>query len=177
MTPSGPDVPGFMDMAPEDMDESPFRLIGRDWMLVTAGPPERHNTMTASWGGMGVAWGRPVCACMVRPSRYTFRFLEDAAGFTLSFFHERHRDALRYCGTHSGREADKAAAAGLSPMATGSGTTAFREARLIMVCRKLYTHDVDPSRFLAREIGEHYPRGDYHRFYVGEVLRCLAAPG
>src|SRR6056297_354780 len=99
----------FTKIKPDKLRENPFQLIGQQWMLVTAGTLKHWNTLTASWGGMGVLWNRNVCFAFIRPSRYTYEFIEEHEDFTLSFFAEKYREALRYCGSHSGREVDKAA--------------------------------------------------------------------
>src|SRR5512137_697572 len=110
---------GFRETRVELLTENPFKLIGADWMLITAGTADANNTMTASWGGLGVLWERKVATCYIRPGRYTYGFMEKAPFFTLSFFAEEHRAALRYCGTHSGRNGDKAKEAGLTPVREG----------------------------------------------------------
>lgn len=71
-----------------------FSMIGDQWMLITAGTPERCNTMTASWGGLGVLWGANVATCYIRPQRYTYEFMEESEFFTLCFFGEAYRKAL-----------------------------------------------------------------------------------
>lgn len=159
---------------PEMINDNVFELIGSDWMLVTAGTPDSYNTMTASWGGMGVLWNRDVCFCVIRPQRYTYEFMEKSNLFTLSFFDEKYRAALDLCGNKSGRDIDKAAESGLTPVAgTIDGTTAFRQARLVIECKKLYVHDIDPAGFLDPSIETMYPQKDYHRMYVGEVMKCV----
>ena len=100
---------------PKQIDENVIRLIGSQWMLVTAGNPAHFNTMTASWGGLGFLWNRPVAFVFIRPQRYTFQFAEENSGLTLSFFGEEYRDALKICGSRSGRDTDKVAEAGLTP--------------------------------------------------------------
>jgi flavin reductase (DIM6/NTAB) family NADH-FMN oxidoreductase RutF len=106
----------FRETKPELLTDNPFKLIGTDWTLITAGAPRSFNTMTASWGGLGVLWDKKVCFCFIRPTRHTYSFVEKAASFTLSFFDEQHRKALTFCGTHSGRDTDKIAATGLTPV-------------------------------------------------------------
>jgi flavin reductase (DIM6/NTAB) family NADH-FMN oxidoreductase RutF len=163
----------FRTVAPESIRDNTFTLIGSDWMLITAGTGKSFNTMTASWGAMGILWNKPVCFCTVRPTRYTFGFLERAAVFTLSFFNERYRKVLNFCGSHSGRDIDKVAQAGVTPVDTPSGGVAFQEARLIVECRKIYWQDISPQNFLDPALDGNYPDKDYHRMYVGEILHCL----
>ena len=47
----------FGRIDPKELNQNVFSMIGEQWMLVTAGTAERCNTMTASWGGLGVLWG------------------------------------------------------------------------------------------------------------------------
>ena len=121
---------------PKQIDENVIRLIGSQWMLVTAGNPAHFNTMTASWGGLGFLWNRPVAFVFIRPQRYTFQFAEENSGLTLSFFGEEYRDALKICGSRSGRDTDKVAEAGLTPEPTPGGNVAFGEASLVLEGRR-----------------------------------------
>ena len=163
---------GFKETKPELLTDNPFKLIGSDWMLITAGTPESFNTMPASWGGLGILWERKVAACFIRPTRYTFEFAERSTYFTLSFFEEQYRKALTYCGTHSGRNTDKVKEAGLTPVKE-DGFVYFEEARLVLACRKLYYQNIVPERFLDPKIESMYPQKDYHRMYIGEIVKCL----
>lgn len=163
----------FTKIEPSEIQSNPFKLVGADWMLITAGPSDVYNTMTASWGGMGVFWNRNVIWCVIRPQRYTYEFMEKADTFTLSFFDEEYRDALVLCGTKSGRDIDKAAATGLTPVDGNlEDTTAFKEARLVIECRKIYFQDLVPKNFVDPSIDENYPQKDYHRMYFGEIINC-----
>ncbi|GHV04161.1 flavin reductase [Spirochaetia bacterium] len=163
---------------------SPSERIGSGWMLITAGTESAGdwNTMTASWGGLGVLWGRDVAFMFIRPSRHTFGFANDNPLFTLSFFDKGYRDALSLCGEKSGRDIDKAAEAGLNPIVfdhsiaggKAAGAVGFKEASEIIVCRKLYTHDFDPAAFLDPVLIEKsYGGTDYHRMYIGEIVSLL----
>lgn len=145
-------------------------LIGNDWMLITAGGFEKCNTMTASWGGIGVLWNKPVAFIFVRPSRYTYEFIESTEVFTLSFFDEEYRNVLQLCGKVSGREVDKISEAGFKKVESENGSVFFEEAKLVMECRKLYVSDINPDCFFDDSLRKFYPNGDYHRLYVGEIL-------
>ena len=164
----------FKELQPVALKDNPFKLIGTDWMLITAGTKESFNTMTASWGGLGVMWDKEVAMVFVRPTRHTFGFIERSPLFTLSFFTEQYRPALDFCGTQSGRDVNKVAKTGLSPQTGADGAPYFAEARLVLVCRKLHSQQLDPAGFRDPAIGEFYAQRDYHHFYVGEILRCLA---
>lgn len=164
----------FKKVSAEDIKLNPFEIVLKDWMLVTAGPPDAYNTMTAGWGGMGALWSKPICFCVIRPTRYTYEFMEKNENFTLCFFPDEYKEALQFCGSRSGRDVpDKARKAGLTPI-PGSlqGTTVFREARLVFECRKIYFEDLNPNNFLDPKIEEWYPQKDYHRLYIGEIVNC-----
>jgi len=167
-------IEGFSSLDPYKISDNVFKLLDKDWMLITAGTPEHYNTMTASWGHMGIMWNLPVAIGWIRPQRYTFGFAEKYSHFTLSFFSEEYRKALQFCGSKSGRDYDKAAETGLTPVATEHGNVFFREARLVMECRKLYADDLKEEKFILPEIAsKHYPTKDFHRFYMGEIEKSF----
>ena len=141
-------------------------------MLVTAGEIESFNTMTASWGGFGILWNKPVVFCFVRPVRHTYIFMEKSGYFTASFFGKEYLEALNFCGKYSGRDVDKIKATGLTPISSPAGSVYFNEARLLLECRKLYFSDIDPENFMLPEININYPKADYHRMYIGEIISC-----
>jgi flavin reductase (DIM6/NTAB) family NADH-FMN oxidoreductase RutF len=155
---------------PQDIRQNPFTLIDDDWFLLTAGNTNAFNTMTASWGGMGILWNKPVVFCFVRPQRYTYKFMESNEFFTMSFFDESYRDALNLCGKVSGRQMDKIKATGLKPFESPKGSIFFDQAQLMLECRKLYFSDIIPEHFLVDGIKANYPKKDYHRMYIGEII-------
>lgn len=164
----------FMVLRPEQIRSNVFQLIGADWMLITAGTRDSFNMMTASWGGLGTLWEKNVCFCFIRPSRYTFEFMEKSRNFTLCFFEEVYRDKLDLCGSYSGKSADKVKMTGFTPLESEAGSVYFNEARMVLFCRKIYYQDLESANFLDPKIGENYPNGDIHRMYIGEVQGCLA---
>jgi len=155
---------------PEEIEDNVFKLIGAEWMLVTAGNKESFNMMTASWGGLGVLWNKNVCFIFIRPTRYTYGFIEKSNTYTLSFFDPKYKHVLNLCGTKSGRYCNKVKETGISPAETKSGSIYFTEARLVIECRKIYYQDLEPANFLDPEIAANYPEKDYHRMYAGEII-------
>lgn len=164
----------FDTISPYDIPDNVFKLLDKDWMLVTAGQPGDYNTMTASWGHLGIIWNLPVAIAYIRPQRHTFGFANRYDHYTLSFFTERYRSVLQFCGTRSGRDHDKAAETGLTPVQTEKGNVYFEEARMVMECRKIYEDDLKKKNFLVPEVaGKNYPKNDFHRFYMGEITQIL----
>lgn len=142
-------------------------------MLLTAGDftQDRFNTMTVAWGSFGTMWHKPFVQIVVRPGRYTHEFTEAFDSFTLSVLPEEHRKALQILGTKSGRDGNKIAEAGLTPIASSVvAAPAFDEAELIIECRKIYKQIMDPAGFLDTQIDTNYPAKDYHTIYFGEIV-------
>ena len=74
-------------------------------------------------GAASDSYGEPRAATVyIRPQRYTREFIDARERLTLSFMGEEFRQALTYCGSHSGRNEDKIANAGLSVGLTPEGT-------------------------------------------------------
>lgn len=161
----------FKEISIEELSFNPFTKIGKEWMLITSGNEQAYNTMTASWGFMGVMWNKNVVAAVVRPSRHTFGYMEKNELFTLSFFDEEQRDALRFCGSHSGRDCDKAKETGLTPMFL-ENTTSFKQANMVIICRKLYAQDMD-EKFLSDEKLKALCGDDMHKAFIGEIVKVL----
>ena len=163
---------GFREIAATEL-ENAVKLIGKDWMLITVRDKEKGtvNAMTASWGAMGVLWNKSVAICFVRPQRYTYGLTEREERFSLCFLGEERREALKLCGTKSGRDCDKLAGAGLSSLET-DGVSVIAESRLVLVCCKLYVDDLKEEAFLDRSLLSNYAAKDYHRVYICEIEKA-----
>ena len=156
------------------LKESVFSLIGDRWMLVAATDKSgRTNAMTASWGGMGVLWGKKVAFVFIRPQRYTKRFVDEAEKFTLSFFDDSYKNMLGYMGKVSGKDEDKIAKSGLT-VTDRNGAPVFKEASLTLVCKKMYRDTLKEENFIDKSnIEKWYPQKDYHDVYVAEIVEEL----
>ena len=163
----------FKEIAPEELNDNVFEVIGKDRLLVTGSADGRTNAMTASWGGMGVMWGKPVAFLVIRPQRYTKEFIDKAEGLTISVFGEEKRKMMSYFGSVSGRDEDKIAKAGLTCVEE-EGRVYFEEARLALVCRKLYAQEMQEMCFFDDESkARWYPDKDYHTLYIAEIEKLL----
>lgn len=162
----------------KDLQLNPMTMISDGWLLITAGNEEAgFNTMTASWGHMGAILGTnkglPTATVYIRPSRYTKEFVDREEYFTLSFFGNEYKRQLAYLGTHSGRDEDKVAKVGLEPTFEDN-TTYFKDANLVLICRKIYRAPLVEDGFLDRSlITENYPERDFHTMYIGEIKKVL----
>ncbi|MGN0144667.1 MAG: flavin reductase family protein [Clostridium sp.] len=159
----------YREIKPEEFNESTFKLIGKDWMLITAEKDNKVNTMTASWGGFGVLFNKNVVYTVIRPQRYTKEFVDNSDTFSLTFFDESFRKKLSYLGTVSGRDEDKIAKADLS-VKYENNTPYFEEAKIVIICRKIYAQEFKSECFIADGIDEKvYPNKDYHTLYISEI--------
>lgn len=168
----------FEEIRPTEWQGNVFSRIGTDWMLVTsAGEDGVPNTMTASWGGAGILWNKPVAFVFLRPQRYTTGLVDASGKLSLSFFADGgvtagQRQALRYCGSHSGRDGDKFAPSGLTP-AVRDGIPFVAEADSVLFCRVLYRSELCEAAFLDRELLGNYEKQDYHIVYICEITKVL----
>jgi flavin reductase (DIM6/NTAB) family NADH-FMN oxidoreductase RutF len=164
---------GFIEIKPEELNKSPFQLIGKDWMLVTAEKDNKVNTMTASWGGLGVMWGRNVAFVVIRPQRYTKEFIDNSDTFSLTFFDSSFKKQLSYIGAVSGRKEDKISNSNLT-IQHSDNTPFFEEGKLVIMCRKLYAQEFKPECFIASELDNvWYSDKDHHTLYIAEVEKVL----
>lgn len=160
---------------PIDMLEmNPFTKLAKEWGLVTVGDKTKQNTMTVAWGGVGVLWGKNVVYIFIRDSRYTKELLDQGDFFSLAFFDETYREALQYCGAHSGRDENKFEKAGLTP-AYKHAIVYPDEANLVLLCMKLAAVRITEDTFIDQSIlPKWYGDGDMHTMYVGEIVEALA---
>lgn len=161
------------EIRPEDLNESAFQLIGNDWMLITAKKEDKVNTMTASWGSFGIMWGKNVVSIVLRPQRFTKEFIDASSTFSLTFFDNSFRKDLNYLGTVSGRDEDKLSKANLT-VSYLEDTPYFEEAKLTIICKKLYAQNLEPECFIEKELDKKwYPQKDYHTLYIAEVEKIF----
>lgn len=165
----------WKEIKAEEGKDNPFQLIGKEWMLVAAGNTEKCNAMTASWGGVGIMWGKPVAYVVIRPQRYTKEFMDQGERFSLSFLPEEYRKALNYMGTVSGRDADKIRESGLHTELIHE-TPAFTESRMVMICKKMFAQDMKKESFLQEDVlTKWYPQEDYHTLYIAEIEKIYVS--
>ena len=153
-----------------ELNDNFFTKFNKEWSLVTAGCETNFNTMTASWGGIGILWNKNVAFTFIRDSRYTLEFVDKNDCYTLSFFGGNCMKELVFCGKNSGRDVDKIKATGLTPIHDGN-ITYFKEAELVLVCKKLFKQQMSLESFIDRSmIDKFYADNDLHELYVGEIV-------
>lgn len=156
-----------------ELKDNFVKMISNDWALLTAGTKDNFNTMTVSWGGIGELWGKDVCFVFVRPQRYTYEFMEKNDYFSLSFFGGEYKKELGICGSKSGRDIDKMAETGFLPV-DFENAVGYEQAKVNVVLKKLAYQDMKPDGFIDESIMNNYANNDFHRVYVGEIVRVVA---
>lgn len=161
---------GFRKILPEDLQGNFIQKISKEWMLITAGNKDKFNMMTASWGGIGVLYNKPVAICFINPARYTYQIMENGDTYTLTFYPETYRKALEYCGTKSGRDEDKVKGSGLTPVEVETGAMAFGEASIIIECKKLVSQSISLDAIDNPQEKARRATQAMHKMYIGEIV-------
>ena len=159
-----------------DLNINIFSAFNDDWALLTAGTKDGFNTMAISWGGLGTLWSRPVATVYVKPIRYTHDFMDGGEYFTVSFFDKKYQRDIAYLGSHSGRDGDKLARTALTPKYLESAVT-FEEAKTVLLCRKIYSQELELERIPADAVSDYYTEEAPHTMYVGEVVDIIKMQG
>lgn len=159
----------FQKIEIKDLQINPFVSIGKEWMLITAGDEKKVNTMTASWGGVGVLWNENVVSAYIRPQRYTKKFVDEQQSFSLSFFNGNYKKELGVLGRVSGKDSDKIKDVGFH-VTYLDGVPTFEEASLVFIVEKIYEDVLKTDCFIDKSLDEkNYPNQDYHTIYIAKI--------
>nr|WP_321375607.1 DUF4468 domain-containing protein [uncultured Bacteroides sp.] len=164
------EMAGYKKIAPDKIPGNIVKMLSEDWMLITAGDKDKFNMMTASWGGLGFLYEKPVAFCFINPTRYTYQLMENKDTYTLTFYTEAYRDALKYCGSKSGKDTDKVKGSGLTPITTPGGSKAFSQAWLIIECRKMVAQSLQAESISDKSLKENWTGKQMHKMYIGEII-------
>ena len=164
------------EVAVTELSVDVVNLWMNQWLLLTAGTIDDCNMMTVAWGSIGCMWSKPFAQVVVRPQRYTRKYIEQSDSFTLCAFPEKYRKDLQTLGTLSGQNGNKLSKTRLTLKASKRvAAPSYNEAGLILECRKIYYQDMDPRGFVDKTIQDNYAANDYHRIYFGEILSVSCA--
>lgn len=165
----------FVEITPEQLPESIFKLVGKDYTVITAGLPEHYNSMVAGDGGMGFLMGKPATFCNLRGNRYTLEFILKDKKYTMAYFDDQFKPAFLPFGNSSGRDSDKMKKTTLTPLVTPSGRVSFKEAKIIIECDLAETHTVNPAEVYVQKNKDFYEdayksAGSYHKIVFGDII-------
>ena len=144
-------------------------------LLVSLDSENRPNAMTIGWGMVGVIWGKPIFAALVRPSRFTYGCIEATGDFTVCVPYADLAEEVLFCGTESGRGYDKFAECKFAALPSAAvKSPGIEQCGLIYECAVVHRNDVIPAELTDSIVHSCYPAGDFHRIYFGEILRVVA---
>ena len=164
----------FTRISPEELTDNVFRLVGKDFPVVTGGNKDHYNAMLASGGGMGMLFMKPTTWCIFPENRYTLEIIEQEKTYTLSYFSEQYREQIFFLGKNSGRDSNKMKEVVLKAISTPCGNMTFQEARLVIECRLTQGTIARPEDFYDQEakdltIQAYNEIGCYRKFVFGEI--------
>jgi flavin reductase (DIM6/NTAB) family NADH-FMN oxidoreductase RutF len=159
------------------LEETMSKLRNPGLLLVSADADGKPNAMTIGWGTIGVIWGKPIFIVLVRPSRYTYKLMEQGDDFTVNVPSADMGDAVAFCGTKSGRDYDKFAEKGLTAVPGKKVKSPIIDQCVIHYeCKIVHKNDVLKDKLTEGIISSAYSSGDFHTIYYGEILSVYASP-
>lgn len=158
----------------DEYGENAFATFEQGW-LVCAGDKVKSNAMTIGWGAFGTLWRKPAVTVYVAEARYTKEFLDKCQYFTIMQFGPGYENVLKYMGTKSGRDGDKAAALGLHTLYTENGTPYYAEASVVIECRLMFADELGRKGFKDEVPTQFYANftAGLHSMYIGHVVKAM----
>lgn len=164
----------FKSVDVSNFQTSPFQLIGKYWMLITAKKQDKVNAMTASWGGLGVMWNKNVAYTVIRPQRFTKEFVDSTDEFSLCFLDDNYKKTLHYFGSVSGRDENKIEKSELTVL-DNNNIPYFKESKLVIFCKKIFCQQMTPDSFFDKTMNDtFYPEKDHHYMYISEIKQIFS---
>ncbi|MFN3411682.1 MAG: flavin reductase [Exilispira sp.] len=163
----------FKSSNPFSFSDNLLNRINKKWFLITSGDLSNYNMMTASWGMFGILWNKPVAQVFIRPSRYTFEYVNKNDFFSICFFEDSYKDILQLLGSKSGRDFNKMHIDRLSPINYQDKTIFFKEASEILILKKLLVIPLDSSRITTDVKEDFYKENDFHFIFLAQIVDYL----
>jgi flavin reductase (DIM6/NTAB) family NADH-FMN oxidoreductase RutF len=169
-----------------DVFEYASEIIGavKNGVLLTTKSGNKVNSMTISWGTLGIEWAKPIFTVFVRENRFTRQQLEENPEFTINIpYGEYDKKILGFCGTKSGRNVDKIKEINLTlENPEVISVPAIKELPLTLECKVVYKQMQDKNAIPEDIKKENYPQDvdssaplenkDYHVAYYGEIVKA-----
>ncbi|MBS5938989.1 flavin reductase family protein [Clostridium sp.] len=154
----------------------------KNGVLLTTKADDKVNSMTISWGTLGIEWGKPIFTVFVRENRFTKHQLEKNPEFTINIpVGDFNKKILGICGTKSGHLVDKIEELNLTLESPNNiSVPAIKELPLTLECKVIYKQMQDKDEILEENRTNYYPQDvdgsfhganrDYHIAYYGEIV-------
>ena len=151
-------------------------------VLLTTKVDDKVNSMTISWGMLGIEWAKPIFTVFVRENRFTKEQIEKSMEFTINIpYGEYDKKILGVCGSKSGRNIDKVKELGLTLENPNIiSTPGIKELPLTLECKVVYQQKQDEKAITEENRNNFYPQDvdgtfpmanrDYHTAYYGEIV-------
>lgn len=151
-------------------------------VLITTKADDKVNSMTISWGTLGIEWSKPIFTVFIRENRFTKRQLEKNPEFTINIpYGAFDKKILGICGTKSGYSVDKIKELELTLEKPNSvSVPAIKELPLTLECKIIYKQKQDEQAVTEENKNIFYPQDvdssyhgankDYHTAYYGEII-------
>ncbi len=151
-------------------------------VLLTTKAGDKVNSMTISWGTLGIEWSKPIFTVFVRENRFTKQQLEKHPEFTINIpYGTFDKKILGICGTKSGHTTDKIQELNLTLVAADTvAVPAIKELPLTLECRVVYKQKQDAREITEEHRNMFYPQAvdssfhgankDFHTAYYGEIV-------
>ncbi len=150
---------------------------GKGLLLVSVDRNGKPNAMTIGWGTIGIIWGKPIFAVLVRPSRYTYGLIEETDDFTVNIPPDSLDEVASFCGTVSGRDYDKFAEKNLTAVPGREVKSPIIEQCVLHYeCKVVHKNDVIRDLLSSEIDASCYPSGNYHRIFFGEIVSVYGDP-
>lgn len=151
-------------------------------VLLTTKTDDKINSMTISWGTLGIEWATKIFTVFVREHRFTKAQLAQNPEFTINIpLGDFNKKILAVCGTKSGRDIDKIAELGLTLESPDKITVpGIKELPLTLECKVIYRQEQDPNAINPNHLNRFYPQDvdssfhgsnkDFHTAYYGQIV-------
>ena len=161
----------FNKILAHEIEGNSIKIFKMDHPIVVFGDINHHNGLTVAWGSIGCLWSKDIATVYVKPTRYSFEFANQCEYFTIMWFDDRKDEINKVFGAKSGRDVNKEQLCNLTPFELDGGV-AYKEASLIIVCKKIYQSPLDKNAILSEEVLNKplYSDGLFHSEYFGEIV-------
>lgn len=151
-------------------------------VLLTTKADDKVNSMTISWGTLGIEWAKPIFTVFVRENRFTKAQLSKNPEFTINIpYGEFNKKILGVCGTQSGHAVDKIKELNLTLESPSKiSVPGIKELPLTLECKVVYQQtqaeqditEANRKMFYPQDVDSsfHGANKDYHTVYYGEIV-------
>lgn len=157
-------------------------------VLLTSKAGDTVNSMTISWGTLGIEWATPIFIAYIREHRYTRELLENGDSFTVNIpLDGANRKPLGILGVKSGRNSNKIVESGITYIPSEKiDAPAVKEYALTLECKIVYKQlqdrtalDVSKMEFYPQDVdGSFHDRNkDFHVAFYGEIVDAYIIKG